>query len=116
MHYTEYKNFLKRLICIIIFSIIIILFYKCPIKAITGYDCPGCGLTRSFVCLIKLDFKKALFYHCLSPLAAIITGYVILHILFPKTVSVGKNIEKIILISFFIMLIIVWVAKHFIKN
>lgn len=31
----------------------------CIIKAVTGYYCPGCGLTRMFSALARLDFYTA---------------------------------------------------------
>lgn len=32
---------------------------SCPFKDITGYDCPGCGMQRSFVSLLNGDFVEA---------------------------------------------------------
>lgn len=39
----------------------------CPFQNITGIPCPGCGLTRSFVCLGHGRFKEAFFYHPAGP-------------------------------------------------
>jgi len=38
-------------------------FGICIFKNITGYDCPGCGLTRSFLCIARGDFTRSLHYH-----------------------------------------------------
>ncbi|MGD9161574.1 MAG: DUF2752 domain-containing protein [Desulfobacteraceae bacterium] len=35
----------------------------CIFKNITGYDCPGCGLTRSFLCIARGDFARSFHYH-----------------------------------------------------
>lgn len=35
----------------------------CLIKGITGISCPGCGMTRSFLALMRLDFAGAWHYH-----------------------------------------------------
>ena len=47
--------------------IIIVLFMcmsiTCPIKYLTGISCPGCGMTRAFLCLFKLDFASAFYYN-----------------------------------------------------
>jgi len=32
---------------------------SCPFKELTGYDCPGCGLQRSFIALLKGDVIEA---------------------------------------------------------
>ena len=31
----------------------------CIWKILYGFHCPGCGLTRAFISLLELDFKKA---------------------------------------------------------
>ena len=31
----------------------------CPLVIVTGYPCPGCGMTRAALCLLKLDFEGA---------------------------------------------------------
>ena len=38
----------------------------CVIHSLTGYDCPGCGMTRAFVAVSKLDFKAAFEYNALA--------------------------------------------------
>lgn len=40
----------------------------CPYKAITGIDCPGCGMQRSFIALLKGDLVESfLLYPALLP-------------------------------------------------
>ena len=41
----------------------------CPFYNLTGLPCPGCGLTRAFVCLGHGRFWEALHWH---PLAALV--------------------------------------------
>jgi Protein of unknown function (DUF2752) len=41
----------------------------CPFKSITHFDCPGCGIQRSFVLLMKGDFTGSfLMYPALVPI------------------------------------------------
>lgn len=42
-------------------------FYHCPIKLLTGVDCPGCGMTRAFMCIILGDPAAAYYYNPLAP-------------------------------------------------
>lgn len=35
----------------------------CPIKALTGISCAGCGMTRAWLCALKGDFAGAFDYH-----------------------------------------------------
>jgi hypothetical protein len=41
----------------------------CPIAALAGLPCPTCGLLRAMVLMARLDFRAALRYHPLVPLA-----------------------------------------------
>lgn len=48
----------------------------CPFRALTGLPCPGCGMTRAFLALGRLDFAGAWAYNPLSlPLAALTLLY-----------------------------------------
>lgn len=39
----------------------------CAWRALTGWECPGCGLTRSFVLLVHGDVSGAFQVHALGP-------------------------------------------------
>lgn len=55
----------------------------CTIKSTTGVDCPGCGMQRSFIALLRGDFGEAWdMYPPLFPL--LITLILILFALFFK--------------------------------
>ncbi|RRO19449.1 DUF2752 domain-containing protein [Saccharopolyspora rhizosphaerae] len=38
----------------------------CPIKLLTGLDCPGCGLTRMLFHLLRADLAAALHHNALA--------------------------------------------------
>ncbi len=40
----------------------------CPVYAVFHYPCPGCGLTRGCVSLLKLDIDAYLKYNACAPL------------------------------------------------
>ena len=44
-------------------AIAVIAGIPCPIKWLTGISCPGCGMTRSVLALLRLDFSAALQLH-----------------------------------------------------
>lgn len=47
----------------------------CPIKFVTGVSCAGCGMTRAWLSVLRLDFRQAFAYHPLFwtvPIAAAI--------------------------------------------
>lgn len=39
----------------------------CPFRALTGWPCPGCGMTRAFCALGHGDWRAALGFNALSP-------------------------------------------------
>lgn len=39
----------------------------CPFKMLTGFPCPGCGITKSLVYCYEGDMVKSLSYHILGP-------------------------------------------------
>jgi len=39
----------------------------CPFRALTGYPCPGCGMTRAFSALAHGEPLRAVLYNPLSP-------------------------------------------------
>ena len=44
----------------------------CPVHALTGLDCPGCGSTRALGALARLDPVAALDHNLLVPVALIV--------------------------------------------
>ncbi|RRJ93955.1 DUF2752 domain-containing protein [Flavobacterium macacae] len=41
----------------------------CPFKMLTGFPCPGCGITKSLVYLYEGDVAKSFSYHLFGPFA-----------------------------------------------
>ena len=39
----------------------------CPFKMVSGFPCPGCGITKSLVYFYDGDLSKSLSYHLLGP-------------------------------------------------
>ena len=50
-------------------------FPVCPLFALTGYACPGCGLTRGFHAFFHGDIIPALDFNLLTPVWAVILGW-----------------------------------------
>lgn len=66
---------MKRIINLLILTIIIIfiwlmvsgtIHYSCIFKRVFNICCPGCGLTRSFRCILNFDFIEAIKYNILG--------------------------------------------------
>jgi len=39
----------------------------CPFKMATGFPCPGCGITKSFISVYQKEWKQAFKYHMFGP-------------------------------------------------
>ena len=53
--------------------------WTCPLYAISGIPCPGCGLSHSTISLLKGQFLQAITIHAFSPLfllAILLTGWI----------------------------------------
>lgn len=62
---------------ILLFAVIAAFYftYGCPIRFFTGVACPGCGMSRALLALLKFDFSLAFEMHplvFLLPVAVII--------------------------------------------
>jgi hypothetical protein len=54
----------------------------CPSRALLHIDCPGCGMQRSFICLLRGDVSGSLALHPATiPMLALII-FAVLHLLF----------------------------------
>lgn len=72
----------------------------CPIKALTGLNCPGCGITRMFVALFHGDIYQAFRY---NPLVFIELPIIAILILLYRF---NKKSRKVVNILFIILLVI----------
>lgn len=46
-------------------------WFGCPIRFLTGISCAGCGMTRAYLSLLRLEPREAFYYHPLFPLPPI---------------------------------------------
>ncbi len=53
----------------------------CPFKMVTGFPCPGCGITKSIIFFYQGDLLKSLEYHVLGPFVPIASIIAILVLL-----------------------------------
>ena len=90
-----------------IYATIIHLTHKnipCVFKLITGFQCPGCGVSRMCFCMLLFDFPGAFqanpLIFCMLPLIALTAGRMIY-----VYVRYGRKREKLTQISIYVMIV-----------
>lgn len=90
-------------------------FPKCPFNLITGFHCPGCGLTRGFHQLLNGDIMGALDYNILILFWAPFLSYVGISLLL--TGVRGKGLPRVappsfLVYGFITVLMVFWVVRN----
>jgi len=82
---------------------------RCPFKSYFGFDCPGCGLQRSILSLLKGDFIDSFkFYPATIPLIFIVL-FTILHL--KVDFKFGASLIKIVFIGIASIILINYIYK-----
>ena len=63
----------------------------CIWRTLTGYPCPGCGLTRALGSISTLDFNSALHF---NPIAFLIPGALLAAAVAPQLLSRANSLQK----------------------
>ena len=87
----------------------------CPSRSLFGVECPGCGLTRSFVALAAADLRESWRFHRLGWLLAIVVVgqipyrlYALWHLRKRKAQHTRPNLFALFLVA---MLILNWLLR-----
>lgn len=83
----------------------LVLGITCPILFLTGVSCAGCGMSRAWFCVLRMDFAGAFRYH---PLFWMLPVGVILFLLWDK---ISKKMRKILLITACILFLTVYICR-----
>jgi hypothetical protein len=80
----------------------------CLFKNVFGVPCPGCGMTRAFLSLMKLDIATGFYYHPLFILPVLIAAVFVF-----KKKRIGKLIFENNTLWLFVLMVVlsVWVIR-----
>lgn len=90
-----------------VFAALSLTGYGCIIKRITGVSCPGCGMSRAWLALLRLDFKKAFYYH---PLFIVPVIWLIMFI-FKNHIN-EKNYNRILYVTILLFFVVYLVRMN----
>ena len=112
----------KPVLEVLLLGIAYVIFIKitgwmipCPIKLVTGNYCPGCGVSRMLLALLRMDFEAA--YHA-NPLLFFLFPVILLYGLVKgiQFVKTGKEqqsrVEQIGIFLVCIVTIAFWVMRN----
>ena len=112
----------RKLIITLIFLVLLIIYLllgnffniyiDCPIKSITNFYCPGCGITRMFYSILILDFYRAFRYNPLLFIMLPIFVFFIINSIVTKKEPLYNKIPKQILYTFIFILIIYGILRN----
>ncbi len=116
------NNFILILVIITLIYLVLSQFFNiyipCIFNEITGLYCPGCGVTRMLISMIKLDFYQAFRYNQLlfifSPfILFLIINYI--YCTFKKKESIYKKIPEKVWYILLTITIIYWILRNIIS-
>ncbi len=67
-----------------VLSLLGVSLLACPVKTVTGWDCPGCGLTRGTRSALQCDWQAAMDYHWFTPVFIVFWAAVGLGLVLPE--------------------------------
>ena len=87
----------------------------CPIRLITRLQCPGCGISRMLISMIKLNFTAAFEYHPVLfaslPFLAVIFGDMLWRYIYHGKCELRKW-ENIVIIAIIVCLMIFGIIRN----
>ena len=92
----------------LIYGVMFLLGFGCPIKLLTGISCAGCGMTRAWLSLFTGDIATAFSYHPLFPVPAL---WLAVFICYKKQLLISEKLYKIINIVCIVAFLAVYIIR-----
>ena len=104
------QKYLKKILVPLVLSaaVVFLLDIGCPIRKLTGFPCPGCGMTRACLAALRLNFGEAFRFH---PLWFLPIPLVLLNVLHPGQLFKNKRQDNIFWWSMAILVIGVYFVR-----
>ena len=78
--------------------------YQCPSMLLFNLPCPGCGMTRAYLALLRLDPIRAFQWHPLFPIPLAVVVYT----LFRNRLIRWRKYEPFAVIAILLLFIVTW--------
>lgn len=110
VHVMHKRHKLLRYLLILAATAAILLFSDvwCMSKLMTGFPCPGCGMTRACLSFLHGDMEAAFYYH---PLFWLIIPLLLLVLIRGERLTSSSRLNKAIGISLLILVVGTYVVR-----
>lgn len=88
----------------------------CPFKMLTGFPCPGCGITKSIIFFYEGDLWKSLSYHIFGPFVVIYCAFSIFYLSYEIFRKKDYHLKIIYSKYFGIVLATILICFHLIRT
>ena len=92
--------------------------WECPFFRLTGVPCPGCGLTRACMLLLRGEVQASIKFHAFAPIFVLLIAILIITTLLPRAITEplihkAETLERQTGITIIILvgLILYWLAR-----
>lgn len=92
--------------------------WECPFFRLTGVPCPGCGLTRACMLLLRGEVQASIKFHAFAPIFLVLIAMLIISTLLPRSVTEplihkAETLERQTGLTIIILggLILYWLAR-----
>jgi uncharacterized protein DUF2752 len=92
--------------------------WECAFFRATGVPCPGCGLTRACLLLLKGQLRTSIKFHAFAPIFVVLIAMLIVCTLLPRTatesfINKAETVERQTGVTILILggLILYWLAR-----
>ena len=101
-----------------VFSLLQLPFWECPFFKLLNVPCPGCGLTRACLLLLRGDLYASLRFHAFAPIFVVLVFLTILCAFLPGSITdpiihKAETLERQTGVTIIILggLILYWLAR-----
>lgn len=92
--------------------------WECPFFRLTGVPCPGCGLTRACMLLLRGEVQASIKFHAFAPIFLVLIAMLIMSTLLPRSMTEplifkAETLERQTGLTIIILggLILYWLAR-----
>lgn len=104
--FKEYRSFAPAIATMLLWDNVI----GCPTKVLFGISCPGCGMSRAIISLMRCDFSGAFHNH---PFVFLLPAVFVLF-LFSKKIT--KRSKKILIMLFLLIYLFIYVYRLYVEG